>query len=388
MLSVVVTVYNIEKYIENCLKSIINQSYRDIEIIVVDDGSYDASGEICEEFAKLDKRITTIHQVNKGPHEARRTGLNNANGEYIIFIDGDDEIDEKLCEKMLFWIKESNADFVHCNFLTNGQLVIKGIRQDRKINYSEMTNEERKEYIINHVLSRKNEFISPSLWSKIFNKQFISLCFEKIDSSCIYGEDLILLCHIIMNAKNGIVCKDALYNYMQRDDSLSQRHDLISLERISRMFYDLKKNLSKYGMTYELENALNQYYSDCILDTLGKIDNPNFHINQYMFPAIDLLRGKKVIIYGAGKVGKDYYDQLSRYKDIEIVGWVDKNASTMDLDYFTINEPESIRNYVSDIVLIAVNEFEVSQDIKKEIIEFGIDIRKVIWREPDKTILY
>lgn len=388
MLSVIVAIYNVENYLRRCLDSIVKQSLFDLEIILVDDGSDDTSGEISDEYAILDSRIKVIHQVNKGPYEARKTGLKYANGEYVIFVDGDDEIDGQLCERMLSLIVENKTDFVHCNFLTNGKLITRGIKQTKKLDFDRMSVEDRKKIIAENVLSRKaeNDFICPSTCSKIFEKKFIGTCFEKMDTNSRYGEDLILLCHIIMNAKKGMVCTDAFYNYIQRAGSLSQKFDLYNLARISKMFYELKDTLNTYGMNRELNIALNNYYSDCIMNSLSRLESARFHFNQYMFPQIDMLREKSVIIYGAGKVGRDYYDQLSRYKDIEIVAWVDKAASDICLDYFPVNMSYKMQEFEADIVLIAVKEFELSVNIKKELEKYGIDMRKVIWCKPDKTI--
>ena len=90
MISVIIPVYNVEKYIERCINSVRTQTYKDLEIILVDDGSKDHSGILCDSYAKTDKRIIVIHQSNKGPSEARNAGLKIARGDYIGFIDGDD----------------------------------------------------------------------------------------------------------------------------------------------------------------------------------------------------------------------------------------------------------------------------------------------------------
>lgn len=116
MISVIVPVYNIEHYISECLESILNQTYTDLQIIIIDDGSTDGSGKICDEYAKKDKRIQVIHTDNYGPGHARKEGLQYARGEYVGFVDGDDRIQPQMYEELLREIEETGADFVHFGY--------------------------------------------------------------------------------------------------------------------------------------------------------------------------------------------------------------------------------------------------------------------------------
>ena len=97
-ISVIVPIYNVEKYIDRCIKSIVNQTYKNLEIILINDGSLDKSGQICDTWESKDNRIKVIHQMNSGVSVARNTGLENATGEYVTFVDSDDYIEPKYCE--------------------------------------------------------------------------------------------------------------------------------------------------------------------------------------------------------------------------------------------------------------------------------------------------
>lgn len=121
MISVIVPVYNVENDLDTCLTSIVNQSYADLEIIIVDDGSTDGSGEICDRYAAQDQRIRLIHQKNQGPSVARNRGIDIATGDYIVFVDGDDFLLPNGIERLYSICKEQNADYVQCNFLTCGE---------------------------------------------------------------------------------------------------------------------------------------------------------------------------------------------------------------------------------------------------------------------------
>ncbi len=118
-LTIIVPVYKVEKYIKNCVESILSQTYKDFKCIFIDDGSTDKSGEICDEYAKKDSRIQVIHQPNKGIADTRNIGLELANSELISFIDGDDTVDSTMYEKLVSYLDEYNCDSVMCDFKAN-----------------------------------------------------------------------------------------------------------------------------------------------------------------------------------------------------------------------------------------------------------------------------
>ncbi len=116
MISIIVPVYKDEPYLRQCVDSILNQTYRDIEVLLIDDGSPDRCGEICDEFAKKDQRIRVFHTENKGLSAARNLGLREAKGEYIGFVDSDDWIEPDMYEVLLKRMQETGADISVCSF--------------------------------------------------------------------------------------------------------------------------------------------------------------------------------------------------------------------------------------------------------------------------------
>lgn len=114
MISVVIPVYNTVRYLRQCLDSVISQTYSDLEILIVDDGSTDGSADICDEYEKRDKRISVFHVENSGPSAARNVGIENACGEFIMFVDSDDYVDLLLCERMVHVQSKDNSDLVIC----------------------------------------------------------------------------------------------------------------------------------------------------------------------------------------------------------------------------------------------------------------------------------
>ena len=117
LLTVIVPVYNVEKYLDTCIKSIINQTYSNLEIILVDDGSKDDSGRICDKYAEKDKRIKVIHKENEGLSEARNLGIKLSKGDYITFVDSDDYIDERMYEILIHDLEYYDVDIATCDYL-------------------------------------------------------------------------------------------------------------------------------------------------------------------------------------------------------------------------------------------------------------------------------
>ena len=128
--SIVVPVYNVEKYLNRCVESLIHQTLKDIEIILVDDGSKDGSGLLCDEWCKKDSRIQVVHKINGGLSSARNAGLKVASGKYVGFVDSDDDIDLEMYEKMFRAIEEYHVDFVMSDYyriLSNGDEFLKSL---------------------------------------------------------------------------------------------------------------------------------------------------------------------------------------------------------------------------------------------------------------------
>ena len=207
-ISVIVPVYNVEDYLIRCIKSITEQTYSNTEIILVDDGSTDNSGRICDEYAASDKRIRVIHQSNMGLSGARNTGIDNAIGRYIFFCDSDDYLQQDTLEKMIDRLKIDHADIVCC-----------GIKKVRNGTEETMTNAECGRWSGHEsvVQMMRNNNICSVAWNKLYKRSlFDGICFpvgiQNEDEATIYKPLY----------KSGIVSymPDCLYMYYQREDSI------------------------------------------------------------------------------------------------------------------------------------------------------------------------
>ena len=209
LISIIVPVYNIEKYLQKCIKSIINQTYKNIEIILVDDGSKDNSGKICDEFKQIDNRIKVIHKENGGLSDARNAGLKIAKGEYIGFVDSDDYIAQDMFETLYKLAKENNADISIVSFyeIYNGKVI--GVRDFKSLEEMDKI-EAMKELLI-------DTKIQSYAWNKLFKKEL----FENIEFPTNKNfEDIATTLLLFEKANKVMLLEDPKYYYVRRDNSI------------------------------------------------------------------------------------------------------------------------------------------------------------------------
>ena len=251
-ISVIVPIYKVEQYLNKCLDNIIYQTYQNLEIILVDDGSPDNCGKICDEYAKKDNRIIVIHKANGGLSDARNAGLKIATGDFISFIDSDDYLELNAYEIMLNAIIKNNIDLVACNYyLDNGNNL-----KTTAYNYNENRIFDRKEAYYNHL---KNSYFSAHVWNKLVKREVIGeLEFEKGKIS----EDEFYTYQLIDRTKKCMYIEDVLYNYLQRDDSIIKEFNIKRLDAIEGMYNRLKYTEEHYNEFYSRNKILFLYTLD------------------------------------------------------------------------------------------------------------------------------
>lgn len=207
-------VYNVEKFIRRCLDSIINQTMKDLEIILVDDGSTDNSGVICDEYAKLDNRITVIHKENGGVSSARNRGLDVATGEWIAFVDSDDYIDHKMYEILYKNAEKSNCDISVCYFEYINQNGISLYNADKKLVINGIYNEN--EFLNLLYKNSETNLICVCAWNKLYKKEI----FKELRFKEIIHEDEEILNRIYTKKYSIYVTELPLYKYVQNSNSI------------------------------------------------------------------------------------------------------------------------------------------------------------------------
>ncbi|WP_455794815.1 glycosyltransferase [Clostridium butyricum] len=240
LISIIVPVYNIEKYISVCVESILNQTIKNIEIILVDDGSSDSSGNICDRYSMLDNRIKVIHQKNKGLSGARNSGIDIAQGKYIGFVDGDDFIYPDMFECLYNLLEKNNADCACCGYDYFDEIKNKV----RKINRN------NKIYYMNDVEAIENVFFSQYYEFYAWNKLWKTNKFNKIryPEGRIF-EDISTTYELFKQCKNVIYIQSSKYVYRVRTGSITNQKanakDLQLIESINYVIEDIKCNYKK-----------------------------------------------------------------------------------------------------------------------------------------------
>ena len=245
--SIIIPVYNVEKYISKCIDSIVNQTYKNIEIILVDDGSPDRSPEICDLYAKKDKRIKVIHKPNGGLVSARKAGIDIATGKYCLFVDSDDWIDKNTIEKINEYIlKYKNADIVKFRFIYEPK---KNMQTEYlKINHI-LSNNERKEIYKELLLSSRYN----NLCNQVFRRDLYNLDDLVLDNRINYGEDLVVNLNIFYLAKKIVFVNDSFYHYFLNDDSITHN---ITIDNVAKNISDnilVNKERIKYITKYNVD---------------------------------------------------------------------------------------------------------------------------------------
>ena len=210
LVSIIVPVYNAEQYISRCISCILDQTYRNIELILVDDGSSDKSAQIIDEESGKDKRIVVIHKINGGASDARNMGLSMCRGSYICFVDADDIIDPEYVMTMLSIAKEYDCDIVQCDYKKVNSRDIIFTRGDNKISVVSSTD------MLNRIYSESN-VDTIVLWNKLFKKSVIADIRFPVG---IMFEDEVFCPRVIYNASRIAITNSTLYYYYHNNNSV------------------------------------------------------------------------------------------------------------------------------------------------------------------------
>ncbi len=379
LISVIVPIYNVERYLPKCVSSILDQTYHNIQIILVDDGSTDNSGRICDEYAEKDSRIEVIHKENGGLVSARKAGLLVATGQYIGFVDGDDYIDGNMYERLLENLTITEADFVHMGYY-KGKMILSRL-SDKVVDIRQ----NKSWFIENYILSSVNEeYVSPSIWSKLFKANFIKECYLEVPDSQSLGEDLISLIVCVLKGEKLSIMDSSCYHYCVRNTSITQEQNGKAFLETIKAFQIIESILKRYGCYNEIEDILiKDWLKVSLCAALKRTSHDSFKVQCYGFGNMQILFGKKIVIYGAGEIGRDYYCQIRRYPKCEIVAWIDKNYQNIHYDCFEVTGPKQLKQLDFDVLIVAVKYESNAIEIKKDLVNQGIKEAQILWIKPE-----
>ncbi len=383
LVSVIVAIYNKEKYLKRCIESIQNQTYKDLDIILVDDGSTDKSLQICRKYEQEDHRIRTIHKKNGGLVTARKAGIVSAKGDYIGHIDGDDWVEATYFETLVEASNKGQVDVVidgfkedhgDCSFKRKHHLFC-GVYDSEKI--------KRQIYPkLFRVDGDGFRFLYHSQWGKLIRKELAIRNQLLVDDRAVGQEDALCIYPVLLEADTVCIIDNCLYHYVLYPDSLNTGATNCSkyFEYVKYAYFQLRDRLKPYcEKDQQLLLNLEQYISYEIINGINKYGCVKSYY--YLFPYELIEQRSKIILYGAGCVGRNFYKQLMRNKYCDIVLWVDRRLEDIDVSYANIEDPAKIVDMKGyDYIIVAVDNKLVADDIRLQLENMCIDGKKIIWK--------
>lgn len=245
MISIIVPIYNVRDYLTPCIKSILNSTYRNFELLLIDDGSTDGSGDICDECAIQDSRIRVIHKPNEGVSNARNTGLETANGQYVLFLDGDDVIHPNMIQVLFDAIQSGDYDFSMVYYMVVNDTEYKTMLADSNIGLNTTFKELTREDFMSGFLTmprRKPQY--RSVCNKLYRREFIA------DSRFVITaiEDMEFNFRLWSRMKKAVLIEENLYYYIQRKTSITHggisRWFINRMESFKRCYDDIPKEFT------------------------------------------------------------------------------------------------------------------------------------------------
>ncbi|MBP2633277.1 MAG: glycoslytransferase [Firmicutes bacterium] len=377
-ISIIIPVYNADKYIRDCLNSLLSQTFEDIEIICVNDGSVDDSLEILNEYSEKDNRIKVINNLgNIGVTKSRNSGLEISSGEYIFFIDSDDWLGIDFIEKLYRLARKFKVDAV----LGAMTLVWKEKSEERLNRLEEglYTGADGKKSFLNiYDIDSKEQLLKWSIWGNLFKKEKFYRYQLNIDERIKVGEDMAALIPFIMECDSIYVTNNTSYYYRKHGLSTmsskrSKSMDYYYLWEYLKEYLEDKPEIKRQVAYICCTGIENDYVN------LMNLKKQNFYIFPYELIPIH----SRIVIFGSGIVGQAYYRQLVINHFCEVKLMVDNNYQENADKTYPVVTPDTIRNTTYDFIIIAVLNKEISNRIYNQLLsDYSVSKDKIITNIP------
>ena len=382
-ISIIVPVYNVRNYFRKCIESIINQTYKDIEIICVDDGSTDGSAELCDEYKKIDNRIKVIHKINEGLVSARQTGLKAATGKYVGFVDSDDWIEEDMYKCMFDAIEKYDVDMVETGIIDSYNESFGKIRQ-YKLQEGVYTGNKFKTRLLGKLIY-DGEFYNYGLntlylWNKLFKREYIYECYMKLDFKQEMFEDFVSVYPYLIKHQSVAVINKAFYHYRVVNNSM-KRTQLDNAKQVLRLHIKIMKEaMQNNEYEYELKQQF-EYFKMffMIMYDLKAFDDGLSE--KILVPYGNIASNESLILYGAGVNGINIFRYLKENSKCKVVNWVDKAYKNINLNGISCNiqSPDFIDTDSDERIIITALKGDVANEIKNSLLKRGIADKRILW---------
>ena len=375
--SIIVPVYNGEHFLNKCVDSVLNQNYKNIEMILVDDGSTDRSGVICDEYEKEYPDIKVIHKKNGGQTSARKAGVRLASAEWVTFLDCDDWIEKDYIEKMINIIKisqdtdiviseryiDSGTDvYVHRNGLAEGY------------------------YSKNQVMSKilpcfiwdkwtRKDLLIHSLCNILIHKSLADMALRDVDERLRFNEDGVALATALKYARGIYVMSYAGYHYIMRDTSVTHNLSEREMEMLPVLYDAYIKAMNHCMDINQIKYQVNMRFGDMLINGVLKKWEMESK-TEFITPYEIVKKSSKVVIYGAGRFGKKYKDRLDKEAEFNIVAWVDKNYHNFPQEW-SVESIDVLKDREYDIILIAISDPYIQKSVERDLVDNGVALSKI-----------
>jgi glycosyltransferase involved in cell wall biosynthesis len=375
LISVIVPIYMIDRYVGLCIESIINQTYKNLEIILVDDGGKDRCPEICDLYKQKDQRIKVVHKPNGGLVSARKAGLQESNGIYITYVDGDDWIGPGFIEALYTAAVTSNADMVCAGFTRD--LFTKSAHF---LNYlpSGIYEGEKLKNLWKSMISFGSYYrpgITTYVWNKLFKREVLLDAQMGVDNRISIGEDGAVTYPALLSCSRVAVTDNVAYHYRQREDSMLKQSAGYSAEA-QKLLY-LYNYLMRWAEGTDPELKIREQVQDYVLSIalmrsggrLPQDDYSTFDSAYY---------GKDVVVYSAGTFGQQLVNRFRESGHCNVVAWLDDDYWEYRRCCLNVDPVENITALTYDFILIATVDGTVAEKIKKRLMDLGVSVDKML----------
>jgi len=376
LVSIIIPIYNSEAFLDKCIQSAINQTYKNIEVILVDDGSTDSSGKVCDEYAATDNRIKVIHKKNGGLVSSRKAGLELSTGDYALYIDGDDWIELDIIENYIDQVLKFNADVIVSSHIVNLEGRTDTLRNSLPPG---VYNKNQLKSIVYPKMLYTGNFsqfgIFSYSWGKLYKRDILLKNQLRVTEGITIGEDALCLYPTLLDANVLVILDQPYYHYRQRADSLIKTLRTIELSKMEKVYNDLKEIFNDKGVLDIMLPQL-QYYLLSLLTINTEGPNPGDKVNLYPFDEIK--PNDNLVIYGGGTFGQHLYKKLFSKTPHNILAWIDEKHEHYSKLNLPVEEFEKLKSLEYDAVIIALIDEDNSNQALSKLVEHGVDRNKII----------
>lgn len=377
LISVIVPIYGIDRYLGICIESLIDQTYRNIEIILVDDGSLDRCPEICDLYAKKDSRIKVVHKQNGGLVSARKAGLEVATGDYIGYVDGDDWVDSGFYQAMVTTISEYGSDVVVAGMSRDLFSISSKIMS--KIPAGNYEGERLKKLKQNMLTYERFSRIGITtyLWNKLFKREKLIPFQMSVDNGISIGEDAAVTYPYLMDCDKVSVINNCDYHYRQREDSMLKKTTSYSREVVGlkKLHEHLVIAAELYDSEFNYKNQIRDFVLGiCIMRSGGVLKE----IRDDFSPYDREFYGSDIVVYSAGTYGQQLMRRIEENKYCNVIGWVDVDYKEYRRCCLDVDSIESIDFMKFDYVLVATVDGVMADSIRSKLIWRGVPEEKIL----------